>query len=494
MTRHVRIAIIGTGFAGLGMAIQLQRSGERDFVIIERAHEVGGTWRDNTYPGAACDIRTDLYSFSFAQNPEWTRRYGKQAEILEYLKSTAKRFDLYPKILFGHELESADWQETDKRWQLRTSAETLTADVVVSGHGPLIDPAWPAITGLDTFAGPRFHSARWDHAVELAGKRIAVIGTGASAVQFVPELAKVAEHLSVFQRTPAWIVPRGDRPSSARKRRLFRTIPLLQRISRAWIFRLAEARFAAFAFRRIGAGMERLATSFLEGQVADPELRAKLTPDYRIGCKRILISSNFYKAIVKPNVELVTSDIRSIEGNMIVTSDGERHEVDVLIGGTGFNATRPPIARLIHAGGRSLADAWSPHMAALHGTTVAGFPNLYVLVGPNTALGHNSIVYIIEAQVDYVLQALRFQERVGAVSLEARADAQEQYNERIQRDLAGSVWTTGGCSSYYLDDGGRNTTLWPHRAALFRKSVARFDPRHYLIERAVPVRSESRVG
>lgn len=487
--RHTRIAIIGTGFAGLGMAIQLIRGGENDFIVIERADDVGGTWRDNTYPGAACDIRTDLYSFSFAPNPDWTRRYGKQPEILAYLQRTAEKFGVYPHVLFGTEFERADWSDAEGRWSIRTSKETFTADVLISGHGPLVEPSWPAIPGLDTFSGTRFHSARWNHDVDLAGTRVAVIGTGASAIQFVPELQKVVGELTVFQRTPAWIVPRGDRPASERRRRWFRRYPLLQNVSRRWIFGLAEARFAGFSNRRVGAMMERLATSFLDGQVNDPQLRAKLTPDYRIGCKRILISSTFYKAIVKPNVSLITELIERVEGNTIVTADGGRHEVDVLVGGTGFNATRPPVAGLIHTSdGVSLADTWSPHMQALHGTAVAGFPNLFLLVGPNTALGHNSIVYIIEAQIDYVLGALRFMSASEVRAIQPRPEAQDDYNRGIQNGFVGSVWTSGGCTSYYLDEGGRNTTLWPKRAARFRRSVRRFDPTDYSIQR-MPARA-----
>jgi cation diffusion facilitator CzcD-associated flavoprotein CzcO len=474
--RHVRVAILGTGFSGLGMACQLARHGERDFTVIERANEVGGTWRDNTYPGAACDIRSDLYSFSFAPNPDWKYRYGRQPEILDYLRSTATKFDIYPHISFGTELLGADW--TGEHWVIETSRETFTATYLASGHGPLIEPTWPRIDGFDSFAGETFHSARWNHGVDLAGKTVAVIGTGASAIQFVPEIQKVAGHVTVFQRTPAWIIPRGDRPRTERRRRMFRRIPLLQRASRTWIFGVAETRFAGFRNDRVGGLMKNLATSFLEHQVKDPELRAKLTPDYRIGCKRILVSSSFYRALTKANVTLETSRIASIEGNEIVTTDGARHAADVLIAGTGFDATHPPVAKLVRGrDGRSLAEYWGEHMSALRGTTVPGFPNLFLLVGPNTALGHNSIVYIIEAQVDYVLKALAR----GRV-IEAKPEAARRYNERVQRDLVGSVWTSGGCASYYLDTTGRNTTLWPHRAAAFRGTVRRFDPSEYLID------------
>jgi cation diffusion facilitator CzcD-associated flavoprotein CzcO len=483
MPAHVRVAIIGSGFAGLGMAIQLTRHGIEDFTVIERAGEVGGTWRDNTYPGAACDIRSDLYSFSFAPGFEWSHRYGRQPEILDYLRSTADDFGVRSRIRFDTELEEATWDASAAVWRLRTSTGELTASVLVSGAGPLIDPVWPRIPGLEHFAGERFHSSRWRHDLDLSGLRVAVIGTGASAIQFVPELQAVVGRLTVFQRTPAWIVPRADAPTGPRRSRLFRRIPALQRASRAWIFRSAEARFAGFRSAAVGGLMQRFARGFLRSQVADPALRAKLTPRYRIGCKRILISSDFYRAMTRSNVELVTEPIASVEGRELVTVDGRRREFDVLIAGTGFNATEPSVARLVRGiGGVALSDAWSPHMEALRGTTVAGFPNLFLLVGPNSALGHNSIVYIIEAQIDYVLKALAELQATGAASLVPTREAQARYNRRVQADLAGSVWSSGGCSSYYLDAGGRITTLWPHRAALFRRAVRHFDSSEYHLE------------
>jgi len=488
--RHVRVAIIGAGFSGLGMAAQLTRHGIRDFLVVERAHEVGGTWRDNTYPGAACDIRSDLYSFSFAPNPGWTHRYGRQREILEYLKGVADRFELRPRILFGAELLRADWDDNDAVWRITTSVETFTADILVSGNGPLIDPKWPAIPGLESFAGPRFHSAGWRHDAYLAGKRIAVIGTGASAIQFVPELQKIAGRLTIFQRTPPWIIPRADGPTGDRRRRWFARMPALQRLARTIDFASAEARFVGFRFKPIGRVFEAVSRRYLRSQVADPVLRAKLTPDYRIGCKRILISSDYYAALTKACVELVTDAIASIEGHEIVTADGTRRRFDVLISGTGFDATHPSIAPLVHGrDGVSLADRWSVHgspqgsghMSALRGTAVHGFPNLFLLIGPNTALGHNSMIYVIEAQFDYVLRALRFMDATGTPVIEARAAAQTAYNERVQRDFRGSVWTAGGCRSYYLDDSGRNTTLWPHRAGAFRRVVRRFEPAEYVL-------------
>jgi cation diffusion facilitator CzcD-associated flavoprotein CzcO len=480
--RHMRVAIIGAGFAGLGMAAQLTRHGIDDFIVVERAHEVGGTWRDNTYPGAACDIRSDLYSFSFAPKPDWARRYAPQPEILDYLKGIVDRYQLRSRILFGAEVQRAEWSDAEARWRVETSREIFTAEVLVSGAGPLIEPKWPAITGLETFGGPRFHSARWRHDIDIADQDVAVIGTGASAIQFVPELQKIARSVTVYQRSAPWIVPRGDVPTSPGRRRRFARHPALQRMSRAAVFASAEFRFLGFRFRSIGRVFESVSRAFLRREIADPALRKKLTPNFRIGCKRILISSNYYAALTRPNVHLVTDAIASIEPSGVVTADGVRHHADVLIAGTGFDATHPPIGSVIFGrGGAPLADRWTPHMAAMRGTMVNGFPNLFLLVGPNTALGHNSIVAIIEAQLDFVVRMLELLGTRGAHTVEPRPEAQEANNARLQRMLRGSVWQSGGCTSFYLDDTGRNTTLWPGTVVAFRRSLARVDPSEYAL-------------
>jgi cation diffusion facilitator CzcD-associated flavoprotein CzcO len=439
MTTHMEIAILGAGFAGLGMAIQLKRRGVRDFVVFERASEVGGTWRDNTYPGCACDIKSDLYSFSFAPNPDWTHKYARQPEILAYLKATTDRFEVRPHLRLGHEMQRAEWDAGVALWRIQTSGGEYTARVLISGHGPLIQPKWPDIPGLNSFQGQKFHSARWDHSVDLTGRRVAVIGTGASAIQFVPEVQQLAGQLTVFQRTAPWIMPRMDHPTSEGRRRLFRRFPLLQRLQRQWLFGVAEARFLSFTHERFRAAAESIGRRHLEAQVSDPTLRAQLTPTYRAGCKRILVSDDYYPAL-----------------------------------------THPPVASIIFGtGGRSLAQAWRPHMEALHGTTVAGFPNLFLIVGPNTALGHNSIVYIAEAQIAYILHALSYLDASGLAALEPIPQAQAAYNAALQEKLARSVWVQGGCTSYYLDDTGRNSTLWPERASRFRRTLRRFNPALY---------------
>ncbi len=480
--RHVDVAVLGAGFAGIAMGARLASRGIRDFLIIERAADVGGVWRDNTYPGAACDIRSDVYSLSFAPNPDWSTSYGSQPEILDYLRATARELGLYDQTLFETELESARWDAASSLWHLATSRGELTARALVSGHGPLIDPVWPNLPGLESFDSPRFHTARWDHTVDLTGKRVAVIGTGASSIQAVPEVAKVAGHLTVFQRSAPWIMPRADKPTSPTRRRAFRRFPMLQRIARRLQFLRAEINFLGFRYKPIGAGAQRQARAFMRKQVSDPGLRAELTPDYRIGCKRILISNAYYPALTRDNVTLETSAITAVEPHAIVTADGTRHEVDVIISGTGFVATEPSVARIVRGtDGRTLSEHWSPHASAVRGTTVAGFPNLFLMIGPNTVLGHNSMVYIIEAQVDYILQAL---DAAAGGTIEASAAAQRNYNAQLQRTLANSVWMTGGCSSYYVDAAGRNTVNWPHSAMAFRRGVRRLDRSEYLMRPA----------
>jgi cation diffusion facilitator CzcD-associated flavoprotein CzcO len=485
VTRHYQVAVIGTGFAGLGMACELKRRAIDDFVVFERADDVGGTWRDNTYPGCACDIRSDLYSFSFAPNPNWTHRYARQPEILDYLRKTTAAWRLTEHIRFGHEVQNASWDESSARWNIRTNRGPFTARILIAGHGPLIRPKWPDIAGVDEFAGDRFHSAQWDHEVDLTGKRVAVMGTGASAIQFIPQIQPVAGRLTVFQRTPPWVVPGGDRPTSARRRAMLRRFPVLQRGSRALIFRRNELTFAVFAHDRVGRLLEWVGRRHIAAQIADPALREKLTPTYRIGCKRILLSDDYYPALSQSNVELVTDPITEITGGGVATADGRHRSVDVLIAGTGYNATNPPIAHVVHGrDGGSLAHSWRTHMEALHGTTVANFPNFFLLVGPNTGLGHNSIVYMIEAQIRYIMLAIDHLRSSDATTIEPLALAQRAYNDALQSALRESVWVRGGCTSFYLDAGGRNSTLWPYRATRFRRALSTFDPDHYETRRA----------
>jgi cation diffusion facilitator CzcD-associated flavoprotein CzcO len=481
-TVRTTVLIVGTGFAGLGMAVRLKQSGLDDFVVLERAGEVGGTWRDNTYPGAACDVPSHLYSFSFAPNPDWSRSFSPQAEIQDSLRQVATDFGVRPHIRFHHEVRSAAWDETERRWLVATNAGDFEAEVFVSATGALSDPAVPALPGLEKFEGTVFHSARWNHGHDLAGKRVAVVGTGASAIQFVPQIQPTAAHLTVFQRTPPWILPRWDRSFRPGERWAFRHLPLVQRLARTGIYWGREQMVAGFV---VAPGLmraaERLARRHLERSVPDPVLRARLTPGYRIGCKRILISNNYLPALTKPNVDLVSAGLAEVRARSVVAADGTEHEVDTIIFGTGFHVTDIPVAdRITGRGGLSLKDRWTDGMRAYKGTAVAGFPNLFLLVGPNTGLGHSSQVFIIESQIAYVLDAVRHLRRTGE-PVEVCDEAETAWNAGVQRAMGRTVWTTGGCASWYLDDRGRNTTLWPGTTWRFRRRTARFDPAAYRV-------------
>jgi cation diffusion facilitator CzcD-associated flavoprotein CzcO len=493
---HHRIAIIGSGFSGLGMAIRLKRDGENDFVLLERGGEVGGTWYANTYPGCRCDVPSHLYSFSFAPNPNWSSTFSPQPEILDYLLGITERYGIRPHVRFHTEVTGAAWDEEARVWRLDTSQGELTADVLVSGQGGLSEPAVPSVPGLDSFEGTTFHSARWNHDHELAGERVAVIGTGASAIQFVPEIQPRVGKLHVFQRTAPWVMPHGGRPLSEKEHRVYRRFPAAQLAMRAGIYWARETFVLMFRHPRYGKVVERVALRHMRAQVKDPELRRKLTPKFSIGCKRILPSNDWYPALTKPNVEVVTDAIREVRPRSIVTTDGEEREVDTIVFGTGFHVTDIPIADKIRGrAGRTLAEEWQGSPQAYLGTTVAGFPNLFLLTGPNTGLGHNSIIFMIESQINHVTGALRTMRGRGATSVEVRPEVQRSYNAELERMTTGTVWVTGGCSSYYIDRNGHNSTLWPTFTWPFRRRTRRFDEAAYSLglrpREATPETSET---
>jgi cation diffusion facilitator CzcD-associated flavoprotein CzcO len=480
---RVRTAVVGSGFAGLGTAIALKRAGRHDFVVLERADDLGGTWRDNSYPGCACDVPSHLYSFSFAPNPDWTRAFSPQPEIEAYLQRTAEEYGVLPHIRYGAELQQATWDETEQVWHLTTARGSLDAELLVLGTGGLSDPLVPEIPGLDTFAGATFHSATWDHEHELTGKRVAVIGTGASAIQFVPAIQPEVEHLTVFQRTPPWVLPRRDRAIRGWERLLYKKIPALQKAARTSIYWLRESWVLGFSFdQRIMRMAEKQALAFLAKQVPDPELRAKLTPDFRLGCKRVLLSNTYFPALTQPNVDVVTARIAEVRPDAVVTDDGAVHPVDTIILGTGFRVTDPPVAeRIVGRDGISLEQHWAAGgMRALHGAMTSGFPNLFYLVGPNTGLGHTSIVFVIETQVAYLMDALRELDARGLATFEPKPEVEARYNARVQKRLQRTVWNNGGCASWYLDKNGRNTTLWPTFTFTFRQQLRRCDLAEYV--------------
>lgn len=456
------VVIIGAGFAGLCMAIRLQEQGERDFVIVERAGSVGGTWRDNHYPGAACDVPSHLYSLSFEPNPGWSRKYPTQPELRAYLEEVAERHGLREKIRFGTRLLSAEYDEAGRLWRVTTSAGVIRARSLVCGVGGLSEPKLPDIPGIETFRGKTFHSARWDHSYDLSGKRVAVIGAGASAIQFVPEIVDKVARLDVYQRTPNWIIPRPDRAYTGIEKWLFRNVPGARQLHRAQIYWLHELRVLGMVTHPgLMKLFQLLAARHIAQQVKDPALRAKVTPNYTIGCKRILVANDWYPALQKPHCQLITESIAEIREDAVVTADGTVREVDCIIYATGFYATESPIAGMLRGrGGQLLSDAWADGEEAYLGTVIKGFPNLYFVVGPNTGLGHSSMVFMIEAQVELISRLLAHMRAARAESIEIKAEAQDAFNERLQARLRGSIWATG-CTSWYQHRSGKITALWP---------------------------------
>lgn len=482
----VAVAVVGAGFSGIGMAARCRRAGIDDVVVLDRGEAVGGTWRDNHYPGAACDIPSHLYSYSFAPNPDWSRAYSPQEEIRRYLEDCVTRFGVGDRIHLGHDVVDAAYDEAAGRWHLRTSAgAALSARAVVWATGPLSEPRVPNLPGLAEFRGATFHSAAWDHGVDLRGARVAVVGTGASAAQFVPRIQPGVGRLSVYQRTPPWVVPRRDRALGPWRRRAYRHLPPLRLADRAATYLRLELVVGPAVLGRSPrrrALLERLASDHLERQVPDPELRALLQPDYAIGCKRVLVSDDYYPALAQPNVELVPAAVRALTADAVVDERGGVRPVDVVVFGTGFQAAEPSFARRIRGrGGERLSEAWRDGMSAYLGSTVPGFPNLFLMVGPNTTLGHNSMVYMIESQLAYVGGALALLSRPGVGSVEVRRPVFERYRRWLDSAMEGTAWTAGGCTSWYLDRHGRNTTLWPGRTDEFRRLTRRFHPADYAV-------------
>ncbi|MFF4761234.1 flavin-containing monooxygenase [Streptomyces sp. NPDC001292] len=484
--RHVRVAVIGSGFGGLGAAVRLRREGITDFVVLERAGSVGGTWRDNSYPGCACDVPSHLYSFSFAPNPDWPRTFSGQEHIRAYLEHVTDVFGLRPHLRFHSEVTRMTWHTEKLRWDIETTGGNLSADVVVSATGPLSEPKVPDIPGLDSFPGKVFHSARWDHDHDLAGKRVAVVGTGASAIQIVPSIQPEVARLTLFQRTPPWVMPRADRAISGVERRLHRALPLTAQLRRGLLWSIRELQVQAFTRHPGELGfVERLAKLNMARAIKDPDLRAKLTPDYRIGCKRILLSSTYYPALAQDNVDVVASGLSEVRGSTVAAADGTEAEVDAIVFGTGFHVTDMPIAeRVVGADGRTLAESWKDGMAALRGASAAGFPNWMTIIGPNTGLGNSSMILMIESQLNYLADYLRQLHVLGGrAALDARPSAVNAWNRKVQERMKHTVWNTGGCTSWYLDANGRNTTAWPGTTTEFRQATRRVDLAEYQILR-----------
>lgn len=458
----VEVAIVGSGFSGICMGVLLKEAGIDSFVVLEKGDDVGGTWRENTYPGAACDVPSHLYSFSFAPNPRWSRAYSPQGEILDYLRATSERFGVTPHVRFGSFVEAAEFDEARGHWTVRMKdGHVVRARSFVLGNGALHLPSMPDIRGRDSYAGRSCHSAKWDHTLDVTGKTIGVIGTGASAIQLVPALAPKAKKLHLFQRTPAWVAPRNDHAYAERTKQLFSRHPRAQRLLRGAIYTRAELTALAFLTPKYMEPLEWLTKKHIAAQVRDRMLREALTPKYRMGCKRILISDDYYPAVCRPNVELVTAGIDRIEPGGVVTSDGKARELDALIYATGFDVAGylTPIS-ITGLGDRDLAETWNVAPAAYLGITISGFPNMFALMGPNTGLGHNSMIYMIEAQARYAVQGIRAIRDRKLRYLDVREDVQRKFTSEVDEKMAKTVWATG-CKSWYLAGGGRNSTLWP---------------------------------
>ncbi len=478
-TVDLAVAIIGTGFSGLGAAIKLKQSGENDFVLFERAAAIGGTWRDNTYPGAACDIRANLYSFSFAPKPDWQKAYGTRDELDRYLNDCAQQFGLLPHVRFDHELLEARWNTDIERWELETSHGRYTARVLVSAMGYLSEPNLPDIPGIDRFTGDLFHTARWNHNVDLRGKRVAVIGTGASSVQLVPAIQAEVAQLDVYQRSPAWIMEKHDSPNIG-FRGWAMGKPWIQRLNRAYnryalellVFQLARPRAMVF--------IKQLAVANLKKNIKDRTLREQLTPSYTMGCKRMLFSSDYYPALQKTNVNLICDGITQIKPRSITTGDETDHPADVVVMATGFQATRLPFANRIRGvDDQLLAEAWRDGQYAYLGTTVPGFPNLFIMLGPNTTVGHTSATLMCEAQAAYLVDAVRTMRRHGFGSVDVKTTVAAAYNRKLQARMARTVWNAGGCNSWYLNESGLNTAIWPRTTVDFGRRTRRFDVTNY---------------
>jgi cation diffusion facilitator CzcD-associated flavoprotein CzcO len=470
-----RVVIIGAGFGGIGMAIALKQAGIDDFAVLERAGELGGTWRDNSYPGLTCDIPSQLYSFSF-RPWRWSRRFPARDEILAYLHALLAERGLGPHLRFGSGVVSAAFDERRAVWALTLDdGSTVEATAVVCSVGQLGRPVMPDIPGRDEFTGPSWHSARWNHGVGLAGQRVAVIGTGASAVQFIPEIAKVAGHVDVYQRSAPYVLPKADRPYRGAEQALFDRLPVVRKADRLRVFLYGELLTSGFVLSpKLLAGPMQLWRHQLNAQIADPELRAKCVPDYVMGCKRVVFSSDWYRALARPDVELVTDPIERIAADGVVTADGTARKADVIIYGTGFKAAEFLVPMQVHGlGGRTLREAWRDGAQAYYGIAVSGFPNFFMLYGPNTNLGGNSIIYMLEGQIGYVLGAIQALEAEHLAWLDVRPDVQDAFNSWVQSSSRKSVWESG-CHSWYTTASGRNTNNWPDHTFLYRYRVRRF--------------------
>ena len=484
-TPHKKVVIIGSGFSGLGMAIRLQQKGITDFIILERAKEVGGTWRDNTYPGCACDVMSHLYSFSFEPNPDWSRKYSGWKEIGEYLRACARKYNLYEKTHFGQTVRKGRYLEDEAHWEITSDTGAVyTADFIVAAPGPLSNPEIPNIPGKENFQGTVFHSAQWDHDANLEGKRVAVIGTGASAIQFVPKIAKQVKSLKLFQRTPPWILPKFDRKFTSLEKFLFRYLPGFRQLTRIAIYWMNEWILSGLLKpeSRKGRMFSAIARHHIKRSVKDLETQKKVTPDYSIGCKRILLANTYYPALNRDNVDVVTDSVARIESDHIITGTGEKVLVDAIIWGTGFNVTEPlEGTSIIGLSGRDLNGYWQENkFENYYGTMVSGFPNCFMLAGPNTGIGHTSLVFMIESQINLIIDCMQAMQNRPGKALNVNPAVQKSHSEALQKTSQGTAWTSG-CNSWYLGENGQNLAIWPDYTFKYWWQMRKMKPEDFQI-------------
>lgn len=485
MNSNYDVIIIGSGFGGIAAGVNLKQAGIDRFIILERDEEPGGTWWRNSYPGAQVDVQSHLYSLSF-EPYDWTRLFAMQHEILAYTNHVIDKYGLREKTVTRTNVTGLEFDEARAVWQVHTgTGKTYTADFVINASGGLSQPNIPAFPGADKFRGKAMHTAHWDHSFDYRNKRVAVIGSAASAIQVIPAIAPLVKHLTVFQRTPHWILPRPDRALTSIERRTFRQFPALQKAYRDSIYMRLEGRVVAFQY---ASGLLKLfsqqAVKHIESTIKDPEIQRKVTPDYVMGCKRILLSSDYYPSLNRANVTLLTreSGVKAINESGLETLDGDQVDVDLIVYATGFHASEDVVVYPVKGrGGLEINQAWESYAHAYLGTTVPGFPNLFLLSGPNTGTGHTSQVYMIECQLEYIMRMLKHRRKHGWKTIEVRRDVEEKYNRRLQEKLKTSVWQTGGCQSWYLTKDGHNTTMYPFFTFLFQRECRDFKPREHLI-------------
>lgn len=486
-SRRTKIAIIGSGFGGLGMAIRLLQNGISDFMILEKATEVGGTWRENQYPGAACDVQSHMYSFSFEPKSDWSQRYATSTEIHQYILDVTEKYQLRQYCQFEHEVIGAHYQEDLAHWYLDIKDQTpILAQFVILASGPLHIPQIPTIKGIEKFKGKIFHSAQWDHQYDLHGKSVASIGTGGSAIQYLPEIAPTVKQLYVYQRTAAWVIPRDERKYININKKIFEKFPLLRKAYRARLYWSNESRVVPIFKPEIMKYGQKLAEAFIKFQVKDKSIAQKLTPDYVMGCKRILISNKYFPTFNRKNVELITDGIQEITENSIINKDGNERQIDCIIYGTGF-ITDPRIYMKDFpckgARGHDLMQDWQNGAESYYGMLIKGFPNLFQLIGPNTTLGHNSLIFMIEAQVEYILKLLAEMKKQHADSIEVKAEIQDQFNVKVQHDLKNTVWSSG-CNSWYTNAEGKNFVLWSGYTWKYWWETQRLDKKAFIFAKA----------